>query len=185
MTAPTDDTDQQGAPQGAPGPQQQAAPHGDDQQQQGPSWEELFADETPEQVREKLANARKWEGRAKENFEAAQKWRELEDGKKTPDQRTSEALEKAQREAQESTSKLMRYEVAAETGIPAADVKWLQGNTKDELLASAEEFLTRVGAAAEQRQRRGPAPDPTQGRGGAPAPLDGNDFLRQQFQNRT
>lgn len=182
MTVQTDDTNQQGTPQGEPG-QQQGEPHGDDQQQ-GPSWEELFAGESPEEVREKLANARKWETRSKENFEAAQKWRELEDGKKTPDQRTSEALEQAQRQAQESTAKLIRYEVAAETGIPAADVKWLQGSTKEELLASAEEFLTRVGAAAEQRQRRGPAPDPTQGRGGNPAPMDGNDFLRQQFQNR-
>ncbi len=60
-----------------------------------------------------------------------------------------------------------RLEAARDKGLSPEQASWLQGDTQEELLASADKLLAAFPAAAS----RTPAPDPTQGgRGGTPGP---------------
>lgn len=64
--------------------------------------------------------------------------------------REAEAVEKAkalpdfERRAAEAEAKALRFEVAAELGIPAELARRLQGGTRDELVADAEALLKLV-----------------------------------------
>lgn len=98
--------------------------------------------------------ARKWEQRAKDNLAkvtelspAAARLAEIEESNKTADQKATErfeALEKSDREKDaaltEREQKLMRYEVAAAKGLDLKAALRLQGSTKEELEADADEF---------------------------------------------
>ncbi len=98
--------------------------------------------------------ARKWEQRAKDNLAkvtelspAAARLAEIEESNKTADQKATErfeALEKSDREKDaaltEREQKLLRYEVAAAKGLDLKAALRLQGSTKEELEADADEF---------------------------------------------
>lgn len=98
--------------------------------------------------------ARKWEQRAKDNLAkvtelspAAARLAEIEESNKTADQKATErfeALEKSDREKDaaltEREQKLMRYEVAAAKGLDLKAALRLQGSTKEELEADADDF---------------------------------------------
>ena len=120
--------------------------------------------QTPEQTAPEVdwkAKAREWERRAKENKAAADKLAELEEAQKTAEQKAAERLAEAERRAQEAENRVLRADVAQETGVPA---NLLTGNTEDELRASAAALLAFRG---ESTTPRAPKPDPNQGRGGA------------------
>lgn len=100
------------------------------------------------------AEARKWEQRAKENLAkvnelspAAARLAEIEESNKTAEQKAAEraaALEDSERASQATItgleSKLLRYEVAAAKGLDLKAALRLQGTTKEEIEADADDF---------------------------------------------
>lgn len=83
----------------------------------------------------------------------------------------SDRLAAHERELATERQARWRAEVAAESGLPAALVSRLQGNTREELAADATALLAIIPATP--ATPRTPAPDLSQGaRGGQPADLD-------------
>jgi hypothetical protein len=88
--------------------------------------------------------------------------KEIEDSKKTQEQKDTEARTELERSNAANAAKALRYEVAAEKGIPLTAAARLVGATRDEIAADADRFLTdfpnlRVSVT------RVPLPDPGQG----------------------
>lgn len=94
--------------------------------------------------------------------------REIEDSKKSAEQKAAEALAEAQRVAEENAARALRYEVAAEKGLPLDLATRLTGGTKDELLADADKLMAFVQAPVAK-----PQPVPGEGRSTA-LPLNGD-----------
>lgn len=90
------------------------------------------------------ALARKHEARAKENAGAAQRLAEIEEQGKSESERLAERIASAERRAEDAERKALRYEVAAAKGVPSKLMRFLQGNTEEELTASADELLEAV-----------------------------------------
>lgn len=120
------------------------------------------------------AEARKWEQRAKENKTAAERLKELEDAKKSEQERITEQLEAAKAEGSKAQQALVRLDVALEKapeGMSIAQVrklaKRLSGSTKEELEADADELFADFapskerdnGGRPKERLRPGAAPD--------------------------
>jgi outer membrane PBP1 activator LpoA protein len=110
--------------------------------------------------------AREQEKRAKDNAEAAKRLSELEESQKTESQRLTERADTEYKRAQDAEAKLLRYEVAAETGVPATALKFLTGSSREEIEASAKDVLDLIGNAGKPRT---PKPDLNQGRPAAEA----------------
>jgi hypothetical protein len=93
------------------------------------------------------AEARKWENRAKSakaDSEAAQKWREYEKSLKPEQERLADELAQAKSEAIEASTKLMKYEIANQKGIPGDAIDLLTGQTREDLEASADKLLSLI-----------------------------------------
>lgn len=105
----------------------------------------------------------------------AKRLQQFEDRDKTDAQKLAERAQTAEAEAAKASSKLMRFEVAADKKLPAGWANRLQGSTKEELEADADSLLKELG---ETRQRLSPDYD-----GGvrkpAPASTDMNALIRQ------
>jgi hypothetical protein len=110
------------------------------------------------------SEARKWETRAKADHELANKWREYEVSQKSEHEKLADRLAQAERDASEASVRLLRYEVAAQKGIPASALDLLTGSSKDELESSADKLLSLI---ADQSKPKTPMPDENQGK---PAP---------------
>ena len=65
------------------------------------------------------AHARKWEDRAKENYEARQRLDEIEEASKTETQKQADGLARAEARAKAAEARAATLEVAAAKGIPA------------------------------------------------------------------
>ncbi|WP_326600514.1 hypothetical protein [Rhodococcus sp. PD04] len=87
------------------------------------------------------AKAREQERRAKANAEAAQKFAELEEAKKSDEQKAAERLAKAEQRAAEVELRADRAEVAAATGVPVEILAGPEENTADAIKAYAEKVL--------------------------------------------
>ncbi|MGW5122976.1 hypothetical protein ACWEQ7_02745 [Streptomyces sp. NPDC004069] len=85
------------------------------------------------------AEARKWEARAKENSDAAQRLREIEDAQKSEQQRLAEAKDAAERDAATARSEALRWRIAARHQISDEDAEIF-------LTAGDEETLNRQAA---------------------------------------
>lgn len=96
------------------------------------------------------AEARKWERRAKENMEAARRLREAEEAEKTELQKMAERAEAAEKRAAEAEGRLLRLEVAQAKGLTAAQARRLQGATREELEADADDLLAAFGAKKDE-----------------------------------
>lgn len=110
------------------------------------------------------AEARKWENRAKASkgdSEDAAKWREYEASLKPAQERMAEELAATRQEAESAKTALLRYEVAAEKGIPPEAVRLLTGSTREELEEAAETLSALIAAQSKPKQ---PSPDDLQGR---------------------
>ncbi len=87
------------------------------------------------------AEARKWEGRAKENKSAAEELTKLKEAEKTELEKERDAREKAEGELNQLRHErdLSKWasEVSSETGVPASV---LRGDTLEELQAHAEQI---------------------------------------------
>lgn len=93
------------------------------------------------------AEARKWENRAKASKadgEDAAKWRDYESGQKTDNEQLAGKLATAEEAATQASTKLLRYEVASEKGVPSEAVDLLTGSSRDELEAAADKLLSLI-----------------------------------------
>lgn len=129
-------------------PSQEPQQHEAQQEQQGaePSatWESLFEGEDPAKVRQALDDSRKWEQRAKTNFQKAQQFDEHVESQKTEQQRSADALATAQRERDEAATALSRYRVATAQGVPADLVDLVTGDDEDAMTATAQRLMQHV-----------------------------------------
>jgi hypothetical protein len=110
------------------------------------------------------AEARKWEKRAKDANslrDAAEKWQEYERSLKPEQERLAEELTSAKHEAESARVQLLRYEIAAEKGIPSEAIKLLNGSSREELEESSETLMALIAKQSETKQ---PRPDMSQGR---------------------
>jgi len=121
---------------------------------------EPAAAESPAQETDWKAESRKWEQRAKDNLAkvnelspAAARLAEIEESTKTAEQKAAErvtALEQSDRDKEtaiaERDAKLLRYEIAAAKGLDLKAALRLQGSTKEELEADADEFSKSFGS---------------------------------------
>ena len=101
----------------------------------------------------------------KQIAELQTKLKEYEDANKTEAEKTADHLAALEKASAESRSRAERLEVALDKGLPKVLAARLQGSTREELEADADELLKLVG---EQKQAS-PKPDPSQGHGGAGA----------------
>ena len=133
----------------------------------------------PEKETDWKAEARKWEGRAKEslaaskvNEDAAKRLTEIEEASKTESQKANDRAEAAEKRAAELETRTTRAEVAAVKGIPA---ELLSGSTQEELEASADALIKFQG---EKQAPRLHIPN----EGNSPTQQTGDDeFVRQLF----
>jgi hypothetical protein len=105
------------------------------------SWDELFKGEDPAKVREALDNSRKWESRAKDNFEKAKQYDALEEAKKSEQQKLEERVAAAEKTAQDSARDAARLRVALDKGLTPSQAKRLVGDTEEDLAKDADEML--------------------------------------------
>lgn len=119
---------------------------------------------TPKADVDWVAEARKWEARAKENAAkikalepAAARLAEIEEAQKTEAQKLADRLAEAERKAQAAELKALRSDIAQAKGVPAV---LLTGSTEEELNASADALLVFRGGAP-----RTPAAPPADGQG--------------------
>lgn len=135
--------------------------------------------ETPAQETDWKAEARKWEARAKENLTkvnelspAAAKLAEIEEARKTAEQKATERLQAAESRAAELERKADRAEVAASKGVP---LDLISGTSREEMEASADKLIAFRGA-----QPSTPKPDLSQGpQGDAPKQSTADQFASQ------
>lgn len=85
---------------------------------------------------------------AKEGKEAAAKLAELEDGNRSEIEKATAKAAEAERRAQEAEQRALRLEVAAEKGLTAKQAARLQGTTREDLEADADELLADFAPAA-------------------------------------
>jgi len=97
------------------------------------------------------AESRKWESRAKENSTATQRLAEIEDEKKSDEQKVTDRIAAAEKRADDLEVKATRAEVAAAKGVPA---EMLQGSTQAELEASADALIEFKGVTPEPDQKK-------------------------------
>jgi hypothetical protein len=121
------------------------------------------------------SNSRKWEGRAKENASAAKELEQIKAQGMTPDQQLQAAVEKAAQAERD----LVKYKVAAETGLPA---DLLVGDDEDAIREYAKKLAEFKGVTPKTQP---PKPDPSQGGTGTPqkpsARDAGLDEARRRF----
>jgi len=125
-----------------------------------PEPAEAAAVETPAQEStDWKAEARKWEARAKENKEAAEKLAEIEEASKSEQQKQAEALAAAQARIAEFEQAAQvaswTQEVAEATGVPASA---LRGSTKEEIEAHATTLKALIAEPEKQPEKQRPVP---------------------------
>lgn len=91
------------------------------------------------------AEAKKWESRAKENSSAAARLAEIEEAKKTNEQRLEERATAAEKLAASNALSAARASIALEKGLTASQAKRLVGSTEEELAADADDLLADLG----------------------------------------
>ena len=73
--------------------------------------------------------------------EAKGKLTEREEAEKSDLEKAQSKLAKLERERDEATASLLRFQVASEKEVPAEAVEFLQGKSREELEASADKIL--------------------------------------------
>lgn len=143
-----------------------------------PTATEAITDAKPAQAKttDWEAEAKKWEPRAKENFEKAKAYDALVESQKTDAQRMQDALSLAQSEAAEAKSEALRFRLASEHGVPANHAAlFLTGTTEEKLTQQAQAYAAM--AANAPQPPPGPRADLSQGAsGGAPSGDPARDF---------
>jgi hypothetical protein len=127
------------------------------------------------------AEAKKWEGRAKENAAAKKRLDELEEASKTELQKATERAETAEKRVAELEKReqvrIWTAEVAAEFELSAESAAALRGDTREELEAHAAQLQV-----IDRHSTSPYRPDPIQGRtraAGATGPFDKASMARR------
>ena len=116
-------------------------------------------DENTEKGSDELTRIRAALAKANKEAEASRKaLQRIEDAKKSEAQREKDRADAAEQAAAAATARLLRFEIAAETGLTPSLASRLQGSTREELLADAKELKKLFASGGQQS-------DPDQGRG--------------------
>lgn len=116
------------------------------------------------------AMARKHESQAKANASAAKRLAEIEDEKKSETERLTEAQKQLEKRAVDAEARALRYEVALEKGVPTKLMKFLTGESQEDIEAAADELLEAIsdkesqtdnGGKPKERLRAGAVSDDT------------------------
>lgn len=114
-----------------------------------------FTDESPETGTEDTtdwkAEARKWEGRAKDNSTAAARLKELEDAQKTTEERLTGTLDERTRERDEARRDLVRLRAAVKYGLDEDDLDLLGDGDEDVVFKRAERLAARPKVDAKRK----------------------------------
>ena len=135
------------------------------------------------------AMSRKHEQTAKENAAAAAKLAAIEEASKTEAQKAADKMAEYERRTLDAELKALRYEVGVEKGIPTKLLRYLTGETKEEVEANATQLLADFGTDMEpgpgqsrrpkEGLRPGASPD------AKPDPIQAiNDRIRQAAGSR-
>lgn len=89
--------------------------------------------------------------------------KQIEDSKKSTEQKAADDLLAAQKQASDSAATVLKYKAAEACGLPLAAAERLSGTTLDELKADAENLKSLLGNG----KAPAPKPDPSAGGGGA------------------
>lgn len=124
-----------------------------------------------------VAEARKWEKRAKDNLKRvqelepkAQQFDILEQASKSELERAQEEIAALRQQATSTQREALVASVALEKGLPASLARRLQGESRDELEADAEELLSQF--PQQSGGPRAPRVDPSQGSSGGRVATD-------------
>ena len=141
-------------------------------------WEEAFKGEDPAKVRKALDHAREWEKRAKENADAVKRLADIEEAKKTEEQKASDRLKAIEDRATAAERRAIRSELVAEFKLDKDDAKALEHIESED---GMREIAQRLAAKAEQQRGRG-GRVPSEGRTPTAAGEDPmRDFTRNLF----
>jgi len=125
------------------------------------------------------ANSRKWEDRAKANKKKADDFDKLQASSATDAEKLAAAVSRAE----EASTKLARYEVAARTGLPADLAEMLTGTDEDAMEDQAKRLIARL-APTEPPKRVSPKPDHSQGGSDKETKLSDADAGKAEAQRR-
>ena len=121
----------------------------------------------------------KYRNEAKAGREAAQRLAEIEEAKKTDEEKVAERIQAAERRAAELEAKANRGEVAGTTGVPLEILAGPEDSSVEALQEFAEKVIEYAGRSNAPRV---PKIDPNQGRNSSVA-LNG-DGLEQALRNK-
>lgn len=119
------------------------------------------------------AEAKKWEKRAKDNFEKAQRLDQIEESTKTEAQKSAERLAAAEKAASEAEAKVLRRDIAIEHKLSTGDAALLDTITDE---AAMRSLAARLAPSEDDGKPRTPRPDPNQGRSGTATASTGDLF---------
>jgi len=141
-----------------------------DQQQadaQAPTNDQEGGSTETDEATDWKAKAREWEKRAKQNMARiselepkAKQFETLEAASKTDLERAQAQAEALQQELATTQRQALIASVALDKGLPANLARRLQGDTREDLEADADELLAQFGTTS---TTRAPAPDRSQG----------------------
>ena len=150
---------------------------------QGTEGEQSSTDKTPTaeelqaQVEELKKHSRKWEDRAKENYEARKELEQLREASLSDEEKRTKAIEETERRATEAEKRaeaaeaaLNRYRIASEFSISPDDADLF-------LTASDEETLRKQAERLSESRSSGPRPNRAQGNRGSTGPQSKADVL--------
>lgn len=104
-------------------------------------------------LKEWKQRARDAETWRKENEPHVAKAREADEAAKTETQKAAERAAAAEKDAAEAKGMALRYEVAADVGLPLKMARRLHGSTKEELEEDARDLLESLGGKVGEQQR--------------------------------
>lgn len=119
-------------------------------------WEETFKGEDPAKVRKALDHAREWEKRAKDNADAAKRLTEIEEAKKSDDEKAADRLKAIEDRAAKAEQRAVRFEIAAEFGLSPDDAKRLEHIPTEEGMREIAQALADKEAAKKAKGNRVP-----------------------------
>lgn len=154
-----------------------AMPEQDTQEEQDNGQQPSATDDNAEELGENGVKALRAEREARKQLEAklkelepaAKRLQELEDEQKSEQEKLTEKLSATEKRAAEAELRAARLEVATDKGLPLSSVKFLTGETQEELSASADELIALMGTneqepaapsrRPQERLRPGASPD--------------------------
>jgi hypothetical protein len=118
----------------------------------------------------------------------AAKYDDLAEEQKSETQRLTERAEKAEREAKEARTGLLRERIAVEKKLPAGLAARLHGDTEEEIKADADELLASLGEGEKDLKQKSGPPDMDQGprgKGDKGTVASGMELFEQRHKQKT